>query len=266
MFEQRWYRMMRIVPLLLLSMLVFVTASCGRTVSLEGRPCPCGDGYTCCADRCVAGTSCVGGPATWGPDRTQPGGAYGPYCPPSMPTDGSPCSAVSAHNQFGVESADCVYGDYVDQECDTGVACSPSDPRFGGPPTWRSDGLDLDRGLCPIPLDAVDPLESVPYEDTSCPATYADAQSAGDCAAPHAACSYHEGLCMCDTGANPQAQHDFQWTCAPVPTGCPARPPLTGMSCATEGQTCDYGSCLFNAPTWTCQDGAWRKGGGATHC
>jgi hypothetical protein len=39
-----------------LSLLMIVAAGCVDRVELDGRPCPCMDGYTCVADRCVVST------------------------------------------------------------------------------------------------------------------------------------------------------------------------------------------------------------------
>jgi hypothetical protein len=47
------------VPLLSVSLLL-VAAACGGLLTIDGRACPCGDGYTCCANVCVPNGSCGG--------------------------------------------------------------------------------------------------------------------------------------------------------------------------------------------------------------
>jgi alpha-tubulin suppressor-like RCC1 family protein len=45
----------RIVVILLLA---WSTMGCGRPTSLQGRVCPCAEGFVCCGDRCVLGPRC----------------------------------------------------------------------------------------------------------------------------------------------------------------------------------------------------------------
>jgi len=49
----------------LLGLALALVSGCVPLLSLEGAPCPCTDGYTCCDDVCVEGSTC-GGPGTCG--------------------------------------------------------------------------------------------------------------------------------------------------------------------------------------------------------
>src|SRR5262249_18020624 len=95
-------------------------------------------------------------------------------------------------------------------------------------------------------------------EDEACPAQFSDVVTGAPCSAGSVQCSFLQGVCSCDTGANPQAQHPLQWVCAPVPQGCPTHPPLLGQPCNGEALLCDYGSCKFqHAQVMVCSNGVW---------
>jgi hypothetical protein len=241
----------------LLFALALVGIHCGHVASIDDRACPCVAGYTCCSGTCVAGSTCPSGtsPSGDGADgqaSTPPApGSYAPPCPNSPPAEGTPC---------GDETDElCVYGPYVQDDCNTKYRCGGGDPRFGTKNTWYIDKHD-DAGCARY--------NYAPMEAASCPSTYAAVPRGQPCDAydddssASVYCSYPEGLCGCTEGPGGGGPfHAFEWVCAPPPDGCPVHPPHSGEACTPLSQNCDYGSCVMSqdVPVFTCLSIGWSR-------
>jgi hypothetical protein len=130
-----------------------LAAACGNPVALGNRPCPCAEGYTCCAaDRCVLGTACGNLPADAGDvapaaadaagDGAAGGGSDGTdsRSTPDASSDstdaiiesnlplGQPCSNDNQCESGSCASHICCYHGNIDckakgQPCDSGFEC-----------------------------------------------------------------------------------------------------------------------------------------------
>lgn len=164
-------------------------------------------------------------------------------CPVDRPTDDTQCDTVGSV---------CEYGDTPDITCNPRVECVASGPSSSGaslPPAW-STGAAVSGCVA-----------------HTCPSLFSDITAGAACDAPADAgsaaeylCAYPEGLCGCSTGPDGTHAHARRWDCAPPPPSpCPVARPRIGQACATLGETCDYGSCLFKHGTAVRCDGTtWQ--------
>jgi hypothetical protein len=171
-----------------------------------------------------------------GTDSSPPSdGGLGPLCPPTAPSDGSPCSK---------EGLSCEYGSDPNLYCNAYAQCSLGKWQVNVPPPSG----------CP----------TQPNQGT-CPSSYASVPVGQLCGnLVGLTCSYPQGFCGCAVpsfGPYPaDASAVAEWVCDQPEQGCPQPRPKLGSACSKPGQTCDYGSCSL--PTGTsiiCQDGAWEN-------
>ncbi len=169
-----------------------------------------------------------GGPVFTGPDSD--GGAVS--CPASLPAPATSC------DDFLLE---CEYGSDPDLDCNTQAACQP-----GG---WVITPAQMSPS-CPT---------SAPGAG-GCPATYAGVAVGTACGMTEIDCAYPQGMCACAFPEGPVVGpgQDRKWFCEQPAQGCPEPRPKLGTACATEQQSCDYGTCSIpGGNTLECLQGAW---------
>jgi hypothetical protein len=158
------------------------------------------------------------------------GGVVPTSCPSTPPIQGMACGTVGET---------CEYGSAWWLHCDTVVKC-------GTDHLWMP--TELGTGSCPG--------EGAP----SCPATYASALGAGECAGP-ADCDYPQGHCTClgyCGGPPPPGPVPSTFHCSAAPSGCPVPRPRAGTACATEGKTCEYMLGCCGGTVLQCTSGEWQ--------
>jgi hypothetical protein len=167
-------------------------------------------------------------------DASKPsdGGAAPGPCPAAAPHGGSSCD----HDML-----ECEYGSALVPGCDTVATCKSG--------LWAVEA-PASGSQCPV------------TRPSGCPASFAEASLAGHCEPLGTICDYPTGRCACTVGAGPipiDASAAARWRCQEPGPNCPKpRPPL-GSACASDGLSCDYGSCTVpEGSAETCADGVWR--------
>ncbi len=162
------------------------------------------------------------------------------YCPAGRPPVGETC---------GFPGSVCEYGDTVDVECNARLECVQRPQSTSA--TWvaRTSITACSAEACPVSRELV-------ASDGACTLGDTDSGASVD----ERLCAYTRGLCACTTGPHAAKTHAPTWVCAPPPAApCPPQRPRIGQACATLGDTCDYGSCLFKHGTAMRCDGiGWQ--------
>jgi hypothetical protein len=159
-------------------------------------------------------------------------------CPIDPQVDGLPCPYPKLECEYGVDP---------DVRCNRLVICRDDQ-------IWAVR-LPLQNG-CPSGA-------GVP---AGCAATFAAVPRGKACTPSALLCDYPEGRCTCANvqgGAQPppDAAPQIAWVCEDPGPACPTPRPKVGAACATEGQSCDYASCVVSGGMLlTCTRGAWRQG------
>ncbi len=164
------------------------------------------------------------------------GGPGSGPCPSTAPSLLTSCSS-------SLEGVSCEYGSDPDLSCNALIVCGQG--RWVTPVTARSQ-------TCPTPAAT-----------GACPASYAAAQTAGDCSQSGLACGYPQGRCDCarPTGGPPiVGGAATKWLCDDAPSGCPSPRPHVGSACSSTGpSSCDYGGCTIpDGVTLACISGTWQ--------
>lgn len=169
------------------------------------------------------------------------GGPPGPDCPATAPNLGDACS------KNGMQ---CEYGSDIRSTCNTIATC------IGG----KFDYSFPADPQCPTP----------PVNPSECPATYADALSAGACSTYGTSCDYSTGsatrFCSCISFGGPILEDGGSqgtWSCSYPTQGCPADRPRIGATCSQPQLDCNYDSCgLPDGLTFECSasTGTWIVG------
>jgi hypothetical protein len=146
-------------------------------------------------------------------------------CPPTLPTDGAPCTPRGS-------AAICEYGDDPWYGCDAVAYCDSN----GG---WHTVTADPN---CPSKLAP------------GCAASFAEAMSGGqDCAsAPFGrlTCRYPEGICSCMSAGSVSCT-------PPAAVGCPATRPRAGSACTGFCRIWGRGTC--DGESMKCVCGTWQS-------
>jgi len=151
-------------------------------------------------------------------------------CPATAPADSSKCSS---------EGTECEYA---------------------GPAAYCGDVLTCMNGAF------MDSTSSCSLPVAPCPSTSAGVQI-GQACTTKIVCDYPDARCGCVAPSGP-AQVDgggMTWSCTTAQAGCPAQHPALGTTCASEGQLCDYGACVFGDNPYSsaiaekCAGGIWVR-------
>lgn len=146
-------------------------------------------------------------------------------CPPTLPTNGAPCTARGS-------AAFCEYGDDPWYGCDTVAYCDSQ----GG---WYT--------IAPRETDCPSTLAS------GCAASFAEAMSGGEnCASAvygHLACRYPEGICSCMAAGSVSCT-------PPAAVDCLATRPRAGAACSAPCTTWGRGTC--DGESMKCVCGTWQ--------
>jgi hypothetical protein len=153
-------------------------------------------------------------------------------CPLTVP------AATACPESF---TGECEYGSDPNYRCNQILACTRG--------TWTpvafsypSDGAPT----CPTP------------RDSQCPATEADVSNGGSCTTPMT-CGYATGVCDCAEPELPTTGTGVTWACDDADVTCPQVRPSLGETCATGGQTCNYGACTIpEGVALECMGGTWQ--------
>jgi hypothetical protein len=179
--------------------------------------------------------------------------ARDPRCPGSVPAANAPCNPGTG------QPLECEYGGDAYGQCTTTAQCAlQGDGAFA----FQFEQNDIKCGS----------------NDPSCPASYKDVPmngagfvtpgyiyDGGACAAASTiTCGYPEAVCVCTQPASSTKCSCRLRTDVFAEDGkgaCPARRPLAGDSCATEGMWCIYdGICgaISLGISMACQGGYWE--------
>ncbi len=166
-------------------------------------------------------------------------------CPPARPLDNAQCERAGSVCEYG-ETPDVTCNPRIECVADTTMTTNGGSPLA---PAWITDPT---IGGCIV---------------HTCPGTFAEITTGGSCSsgadagdAAEYLCGYPEGLCGCSTGPDGAHAHARRWDCAQRPhLLCPAERPHIGQACASDGVTCDYGSCIFKHGTAVhCDSKTWQ--------
>lgn len=197
--------------------------ACGGTSEHE----PAGNGGESGAS---GGTPASGGSA----------GGSGSLCPAAAPSEGSACKPPGAGgSSFGLNAADCSWGDDVRPLCRTRAACNDGKWTITAPA----------EGCSEPPLPA------------ACSAQKPTVGS--QCDSPDLQCWYDDGsLCTCSPCQNGseypicQTIDPPEWACVKPTEGCPNPAPQAGTACQDAGLQCGT-SCELPI---RCEGGVWQWG------
>jgi hypothetical protein len=206
-----------------------------------------------------AGTDAsIGGTGQSGDGGAPPvSAARDPRCPSGAPSMGDPCNPMPAPLQ-------CEYGGGAWGRCTTVALCAlEPDGTFGFQITQGPGCPAANVAACPSAF-GTDPM------DAGAPALDAGACTAG---AP-LSCSYDEGVCGCvNSPGGPMWGCRARSSVTPTPAAgpvCPAKRPLAGDGCSSEGENCDYDSPCDSAISLGlnlyCENGYWEGLYSATTC
>lgn len=154
--------------------------------------------------------------------------ACGSGCPATLPDEAAACE---------VPGLVCEYGDGPIVACRERAVCT-------------EQGFTL---LLPNCLDEhVDP--------EGCPAAAPAVGDPCEVDVDPSLCEYPPAFCGCSNcGFGGPCGGPGEWACAAPAEGCPSVAPRLGFSCASEGQSCQYGSCVLGGvyAGRTCLSGNW---------
>ena len=171
-------------------------------------------------------------------------GGRGAACPASLPSQGTPCPRAGLACEYGGT------GDHL--LCSTFATC-------------QSLGSSTSQVAWSIRAPDARCSSSQASNSSLCPLTFGGLATGSACPLNlDATCVYPQGECgcvPCESGSGP-GKTSTEWACEawPVPQGCPEPRPRIGTACATDGQTCFYGSpcgVTSSLPAIGCRDGAW---------
>ncbi len=210
-------------------------------------------GWTTVVDDYVVAASNVAArppPATSTPANPP---ARDPRCPAGPPAPNAPCDPVTG------QPLECEYGGDASGQC-TAVARCALQPDGSFAFDVRSDvNCVVSDPSCPASYGAVPMMDGGYVQSGS-------VSDGGGCTrVTTVICSYPEGVCVCTAPASSatctcRARSEVS-TESGDGTACPAKRPLAGDSCATEGAWCLYdGACgsISLGPSMACMGGYWE--------
>ena len=211
--------------------------------------------YTVVDDFALVGSDAGAPPVPRVDGAVASGQARDPRCPSKAPSPGDACNPMPA-------PLDCEYGGDTWGRCTTFALCAlQPDGSFG-----FQTSTDTSCGPNPAPCPAA---YGTSTEGPGAPSGDGDVPAGSTCSDNGIACSYAEGVCSCEPAFAADASVVLSWNCrartdvtaSPSALTCPAKRPLAGDGCSSEGEKCGYDSPCGPQPSlgpgMICTNGYW---------